>query len=286
MLKFLVFKGLAGSPAREKALANKVKGTIFIDYPAIAESTLYDHVATKAIIVRYVHVAARQKLSIIFLVEPPYEQALLYEEGATYFDITQTFYGTTYEYEEFDYSATPVVDCIANLKNEAQRKVTREIHQKHILKDVWNKQIKLTTQNDGKPYALVVDVDGTIAENFTRDLYDFGAAITDMPVRWVIDLIKDYKVKYNACLIFITGRPTSAKQVTVSWLKLHGLYTEEDILITRTNLFNRPNVVHKKEQIEKFINDYNILFVLENSTYAANMYRSLGLKVLQPSDSL
>ena len=138
----------------------------------------------------------------------------------------------------------------------------------------------------GKPTCVVVDMDSTLCFNTTkRPWYGEGAAkgmINDVPNGYVCDVISELQKSYP--IILATGRDTSQEEVTKQWLLDHEINVSE--FYFRKEGDYRKGVEVKREQIEDIMKNYNILVIFDDCEPIVQMYRDMGLTVLQPNKGL
>ncbi|NDD85793.1 polynucleotide kinase, partial [bacterium] len=81
-------------------------------------------------------------------------------------------------------------------------------------------------------------------------------------------------------VIIVSGRDDSCRDVTRKWLEDN--YIPYDELHMRKTDDDRDDRIVKKEIFDAWIKDrYNVKFVLDDRNRVVEMWRSLGLKVLQ-----
>lgn len=139
----------------------------------------------------------------------------------------------------------------------------------------------------------VVDIDGTIADighriHFINGVNGekkewtrfFNAMNEDSPIRPICALVGALASKYK--IVYLTGRPSSHRGDTVSWLTNHCLPT--GTLIMRKVGDHRPDYMVKKElyetQVIPFVGRASL--VIEDRDQVVEMWRGLGLTCLQP----
>jgi predicted kinase len=196
----------------------------------------------------------------------------------------------TVEYKDF---FIPLEECI---RRDAQRK---EPVGEQTIRKIWNsyKHFIQTTNVEnyvnnlrawdiGKPTCVVVDMDSTLCFNTTkRPWFGEGATegmINDVPNGGVCDVVIELQKTYP--IIIATGRDTTQVDVTKQWLSDHGINPKDYYFRTKGD--RRKGVEVKREQIEKIMEKYNILVVFEDCEPIVEMYRELGLTVLQPNKGL
>ena len=205
-----------------------------------------------------------------------------------------------YKYEiEFKDFFISLEECIrrdAMRPNPIGEKVIRETWKryKHFIQtsEVEKYVNNLIKEDESKPYCLVVDMDSTLCFNTTkRPWYGEGAAegmINDVPNMGVLRLVEQWTkpgpTAYTNNLIIATGRDTSQEEVTKQWLAKYNIYPQE--FYFRREGDYRKGVEVKKEQIEKILEKYNVVAIIDDCEPIVNMYREMGLTVLQPNKGL
>ena len=198
-----------------------------------------------------------------------------------------------YKYEiEFKDFFISLEECIrrdAMRPNPIGEKVIRETWKryKHFIQtsqveNYVNNLIKYT----GKPKCIVIDMDSTMCFNTTkRPWFGDGAAegmINDVPNTGMCDMIR--KLQEDFVIVVATGRDTTQEAVTKEWLAKQGINPDE--FYFRTNKDYRKGVVVKKEQIEAILEKYDIVAIFDDCEPIVDMYREMGLTVLQPNKGL
>lgn len=204
----------------------------------------------------------------------------------------------SYEIEFKDFFI-PLEECIrrdAMRPNPIGEKVIRDTWRryKHFIQtsEVEKYVNNLIKEDESKPYCLVVDMDSTLCFNTTkRPWYGEGAAegmINDVPNMGVLRLVEQWvkpgPAAYSHNLIIATGRDTSQEEVTKQWLAKYNIYPQE--FYFRKQGDYRKGVEVKKEQIEKILEKYNVVAIIDDCEPIVQMYRDMGLTVLQPNKGL
>ena len=120
----------------------------------------------------------------------------------------------------------------------------------------------------------------------------------DKPVHAIIHLVQmyyhdDYKV------VIFSGRNDRSWKETKDWLKTHNV--PHDLLVMRPDKFKSksfpvadgnpatgdmrfmPDEILKKKMLDKFVDIDDVLFVVDDRNKVVDMWRDLGLVVLQPA---
>lgn len=202
--------------------------------------------------------------------------------------------GKEIKYElEFKDFFIPLEECIrrdAARPNPIGEKVIRDTWRKykHFIQttEVERYVNNLVKPDPEKPYCVVVDMDSTLCFNTTkRPWFGEGAAEgmkNDVENYGVCETVWALAQEYP--IVVATGRDTSQAEVTKEWLEKHRISPTEYYF--RTEGDYRKGVEVKREQIEKIMEKYNILVIFEDCEPIVQMYRDMGLTVLQPNKGL
>ena len=200
------------------------------------------------------------------------------------------------EFKDFFISLEECIRRDAMRPNPIGEKVIRDTWKryKHFIQtsEVEKYVNNLIKEDESKPYCLVVDMDSTLCFNTTkRPWYGEGAAegmINDIPNMGVLRLVERWvkpgPAAYSNNLIIATGRDTSQEEVTKQWLAKYNIYPQE--FYFRKQGDYRKGVEVKKEQIEKILEKYNVVAIIDDCEPIVQMYRDMGLTVLQPNKGL
>ena len=135
--------------------------------------------------------------------------------------------------------------------------------------------------------AIIVDIDGTLADcshrlhhikKTPKDWKSFHAGVLDDTLNvWCKEIIRGI----NGCeVLLVSGRVHESLLATKMWLSWHGIPYSK--LFMRKPDDYRDDHILKQEVYEKYIKgEYEILFVIEDRKRTVDMWRSLGLTVLQ-----
>ena len=198
-----------------------------------------------------------------------------------------------YQYEiEFKDFFIPLEECIrrdAMRPNPIGEKVIRETWKryKHFIQTTGvENYVNNLRKYTGKPKCIVIDMDSTMCFNTTkRPWFGDGAAegmINDVPNTGMCDMIR--QLQEDFVIIVATGRDTTQEEVTKQWLAKQGINPDEFYFRTKGDF--RKGVVVKKEQIEAILEKYDIVAIFDDCEPIVNMYREMGLTVLQSNKGL
>ena len=194
------------------------------------------------------------------------------------------------EFKDFFISLEECIRRDAARSNPIGEKVIRDTWRryKHFIQttEVERYVDNLVKPDPEKPYCVVVDMDSTLcfntnkrpwfgegaAEGMKNDVENYGVCET------VWALAQEYPI------VVATGRDTSQAEVTKEWLEKHRISPTEYYF--RTEGDYRKGVEVKREQIEKIMEKYNVLVIFDDCEPIVQMYRDMGLTVLQPNKGL
>ena len=130
------------------------------------------------------------------------------------------------------------------------------------------------------PFAVVVDIDGTLATMGDRSPYDWHRVDIDMPKHQVIAVVRALAQAGNT-IVFMSGRDGSCRSLTQAWLDEH--VAVPGALHMRAAGDNRKDSTIKRELHDQHIKGvYDVLAVLDDRNQVVDMWREeLGLVCLQ-----
>lgn len=130
--------------------------------------------------------------------------------------------------------------------------------------------------------AIIVDIDGTIADKGNRDPYDWSKVIEDTPHTNIMILVHMLSAYYEP--IFMSGRSDVCRVDTLKWLNKQAF--TKPLLYMRKDGDYRPDTEIKKEMYHQHVvGKWDIRFVLDDRNKVVEMWREqLGLTCLQVAD--
>lgn len=198
------------------------------------------------------------------------------------------------QYEiEFKLFDTPVEVCIErDSKREIPigEKVIRQQWRQyrtyiiqHSIEEMLDNQV---VQDANLPHCIIVDMDATLCFNTSgRPFWGTEAdyrVVDDTPNTPIVELVKHYKNASNNVII-ITGRSDSSRTGTELWLKKYGVPYDK-ILMRKEGDMTKGEELKQMLYENEVKGTYYVDFVLEDSYKVVQMYRNLGLTVLQPNE--
>jgi len=146
-------------------------------------------------------------------------------------------------------------------------------------------QVKPYSGTPGRPRAVIVDIDGTVALRGDRGPYEFQRVFEDAPNRPVIHLVRMFR-QQNYCILFVSGREDSCRELTRHWLSDYVItFTGPERLHMRRAGDGRPDYEVKDEIFEQYFRDwYDVRYVIDDRNSVVAMWRAKGLTCLQVAD--
>ena len=181
---------------------------------------------------------------------------------------------------EVKFFDTPIEECIERDRKRANgvgEKVIRDMHRQFLAE-----QPPKYVHQDGLPFAVICDIDGTLADISGRGPYDTTKYHEDK-LNQTIKNIFDAISENIPIKVIVSGRDEEFREVTENWLRANGV--KYNYLFMRSAGDVRKDFVVKREIFENAIRpSFNVYCVLDDRNQVVEMWRSLGLTVLQVAD--
>lgn len=133
--------------------------------------------------------------------------------------------------------------------------------------------------------AVIVDIDGTIANHIcVRSPYEWSKVYSDTPIETVVNIVRLLKSSgWN--VVIMSGRDGVCENDTRLWLQ-NVAQIDYDGFYMRAPNDQRSDVIVKYELYQRAINDgfTSIRLCIDDRNRVCNLWRSLGLEVLQCGD--
>ncbi len=132
------------------------------------------------------------------------------------------------------------------------------------------------------PTAIICDLDGTLALLNGRNPYDAARCEEDLVNEPVADILKTYFLA-GYTILLASGRSEQHRPRTERWLEKHSI--QYNALYMRVEGDFRKDAIVKREIYEQHMRGrYTIKFVLDDRNQVVELWRSLGLTVLQVAE--
>ena len=141
-------------------------------------------------------------------------------------------------------------------------------------------KIKLRAANENRPRAVLVDVDGTLANHHgIRSPFDWHKVGEDTLHDEVCDIVKALRAAGEK-IVIVSGRDAVCRTETAEWLRDNGI--EYDDLFMRDEGDMRSDDIVKAEILERdILQKYGVKMVIDDRPRVCHMWRAVGIKVIQ-----
>jgi hypothetical protein len=135
------------------------------------------------------------------------------------------------------------------------------------------------------PSVVICDLDATLALHQGREPFEWDLLKTDKMDPRLRLLLNHFMGLYK--VVFITGRPESARLATTEWLQdpENKLLDNWVLYMRKNNDFSHGDDYKEKVYREKIEGKYNVLCVFEDSNKCVSRWRELGLLTCQVENS-
>lgn len=192
-------------------------------------------------------------------------------------------YGAMFVVKFFD---VPVEKCIkrdAKRHNSVGRKTIMEMYKQYLAPK------RPVIEYDPKlPDCILVDVDGTLSSSEgVRGPFEFEKSLKDKPQEDIVKLVRAWRMweaeDERSRIFIVTGAEEKYRGIRTQWLK-DNLVPHHEMFMRPTGDF-RPDYEIKNELYYRHIaGRYNVAFVLDDRQQVVDMWRDLGLRVLQVAE--
>lgn len=280
-------KGLPASGKSTWAKQQKAKRINKDDLRAMIDNSVWSKQNEKLIL------AARDKLVRLYLGEGydviVDDTNLDEKHEASLSEIAQEYDA---EFVIKDFTDVPLQTCIdrdSARPNSVGKKVIKSMYNRFLHPKGYVAQYVPPRWNPDLPFCIIVDIDGTIAHSTGRNMYDRSRVNEDAVDETVVELVHKY-AQHNimdempeSYIVIVSGRDSVCRPETEEWLRQHNIPYHE--LYMRPEGDERKDSIVKQEIYEQYIKErYNVKFILDDRNQVVDMWRSLGLKVLQVAE--
>lgn len=142
---------------------------------------------------------------------------------------------------------------------------------------------RLYEAKPGTPKTVLVDIDGTTAVMCARSPFDETRVHEDTPNQPVIDVVRAMADAGHR-VVFLSGRTAGCRDATDAWLRTHVVPDFDALFMRPVGDFRKDSTV-KAELFDRHVRDsYDVTCVLDDRKQVVDMWRALGLTVLQVAE--
>ena len=127
--------------------------------------------------------------------------------------------------------------------------------------------------------AIIVDIDGTVADGGDRSPYDYENVDKDKPIYRIVELVRHLRRKYF--IIFVSGREETCRVKTQLWIWKHIKVNSFELFMRKEKDYRQDAIIKQEIYENEIEGKYNIHFVLDDRDQVVAMWRKKGLTCLQ-----
>lgn len=140
---------------------------------------------------------------------------------------------------------------------------------------------KTYTPDPSKPKAVIVDIDGTVAQMYNRSPYEWEKVGEDKPRDFVINLVERMCTYFEVDridIIFLSGRDGICRPQTEEWLNDNIAYNGKLNLFMRTEGDPRKDTIVKEELFwEHVAPHYNVMGAFDDRPCMVRLWYEIGI---------
>jgi T4 RnlA family RNA ligase len=175
-----------------------------------------------------------------------------------------------------DFTYVPLAECIKRdllRPNSVGQEAIEQMYYEYLAQPE-----PAPTIDPDLPDCYLVDIDGTLAINNTRNPFEWHRVDEDDLNLAVARLVE--KLGRDTKIIVLSGRSSVCRDLTIAWLKKHKI--EHQDLFMRSADDSRADDILKSELYYLHVRGrYNVLGVIDDRPKVCRMWRNLGLNVFQ-----
>ena len=139
---------------------------------------------------------------------------------------------------------------------------------------------KLHAANDTKTRAVLVDIDGTLADHTgIRSPFDWAMVDSDNAHEEVLIIVKSLRAA-GGTIVIVSGRDSVCRTETETWLQRHGV-VYDDLFMRKKDDMRSGDIVKAEILEHEILPKYGVKMVIDDRPRVCHMWRSLGIKVIQ-----
>lgn len=141
--------------------------------------------------------------------------------------------------------------------------------------------------NTDLPSAIIVDIDGTVAEMVDRGPFEWNKVGQDKPRKHVINIVESlHKASQGYNIVFLSGRDSVCYNETWEWLQDNvALDLNKTVLFMRAKNDMRKDSIIKEELFWRNVAPfYNVEMVIDDRPQVCRMWKDVGLNVVNVGD--
>lgn len=199
-------------------------------------------------------------------------------------------YEANIEYQLFDISLDKAIERDNNREKKVGEEVLRKMYKQFLeLKDSFHFQNHKKIQKrpqikpnwfTGKPNAVLVDIDGTLAHMGNRGPFDWhkvGLDDINPVVKYLVESISIMDEQTR--IIVLSGRDGCCEDETRDWLEYYGV-PYDMLLMRKQDDYRKDNIIKEEIYRNEIEPNYNVLFAIDDRLQVLDMWNKLGIFTL------
>lgn len=130
--------------------------------------------------------------------------------------------------------------------------------------------------------AVIVDVDGTVADKGDRDPYDYSKVSEDTVIEPIRNLVQMFE-KQGYYILFVSGREHICFTDTLRWL-MDNDFPFDELHMREAGDYRPDNEIKEEIYRQHIAWLYDVDYVIDDRNKVVKMWRDLGLTVLQVAE--
>jgi trehalose-6-phosphatase len=130
--------------------------------------------------------------------------------------------------------------------------------------------------------AIIVDIDGTLAEKGERDPFDWDNVDNDTVHEVIVELVQLLH-EDGYVIILVSGREEVCEEKTITWLEDNGI-PYNCLFMRKAGDFRKDTVIKKEIYDTEIKGKYYVRFALDDRDQVVKMWRDEGLVCLQVAE--
>lgn len=178
-------------------------------------------------------------------------------------------------FEIVDFTHVSVDECIERDRKRAGyvgERVIRDMYRQFLAP-----LVEAPPRNENLPDAMIVDIDGTVAQMNGRGPFDWARVGEDSPRKIVMEIVQCKWKSTSSSVIFMSGRDSCCRPATEAWLIEHFGSGTEIRLFMRPEGDSRKDAIVKRELYERHVKGkYNVVALFDDRPQMIRCWQELG----------
>lgn len=178
-------------------------------------------------------------------------------------------------FEIIDFTDVPLEECI-------ERDLKRSLSVgESVIRGMYNQFLRKAetppAYDLNLPDAMIVDIDGTVAQMNGRGPFEWDHVGEDLPRSIVIEIARQRWISTPTAVVFLSGRDSVCREQTQKWLNKYWGTGSDLSLWMRPNGDMRKDAIVKRELYEAYVKDkFNVVAIFDDRAQICREWDRLG----------